>query len=42
MKQYKQIFFVIGILVLLAILGYFLADASWNTIMDTLVATEVP
>ena len=42
MKQYRQIFYVIGILILLAILGYFLADYSWDNVMDTLLATEVP
>ena len=41
-RQYKQIFYVITILILLGVLGYFLADTSWNTIMDTLTATEIP
>lgn len=42
MKAYKQIYYVIGILVLLAVLGYFLADASWDNVMNTLTATETP
>ena len=42
MKPYRQIFYVIAILALLALLGYLLADYSWNNIMDTLLATEVP
>lgn len=42
MKPYRQIFYVIAILALLALLGYLLADYSWENIMDTLLATEVP
>ena len=42
MKQYRQIFYIIGAILLLAILGYFLADYSWDNVMDTLLATEVP
>ncbi len=42
MKQYRLIFYVVGFLILLAILGYFLADYSWDNVMDTLLATEVP
>ncbi len=42
MKQYRQIFYVIGIIILLALLGYFLADYSWDNVMETLLATEVP
>jgi hypothetical protein len=42
MKQYKLVFYAIGLLVLIAIIGYFLADASWDVVMDTLTATEVP
>jgi hypothetical protein len=41
-KQYKLILYAIGIFLLIAILGYFLADASWDVVMDTLTATEVP
>jgi uncharacterized membrane protein len=41
-KQYKLIFYAIGILLLIAILGYLIADASWDNVMDTLTATEVP
>jgi hypothetical protein len=42
MKQDKLIFYAIGLLILIAIIGYFLADASWDVVMDTLTATEVP
>jgi hypothetical protein len=42
MKQYKQIFYLIGFLILLIVVGYLLADSSWNIVMDTLTATEVP
>lgn len=41
-KQYKLVFYAIGILLLIAIFGYLIADASWNNVMDTLTATEVP
>ena len=30
------------ILILIAVIGYFLADYSWDNVMDTLTATEVP
>ena len=33
---------MIGILVLLAVFGYFLADNSWDNVMDVLLATEIP
>jgi hypothetical protein len=42
MKQDKLIFYAIGLLVLITIIGYFLADYSWDNVMDTLTATEVP
>lgn len=42
MGQDRLIFYVIGILVLLAILGYFLAAYSWDRVMDILTATEIP
>jgi hypothetical protein len=41
-KQYKLIFYVIGFFLLIAVLGYLIADASWDNVMDTLTATEVP
>jgi hypothetical protein len=42
MKQYKQIYYLLAFLVLLVVVGYFLADSSWNVVMDTLTATEIP
>jgi len=42
LKTYKQIYYGIGILILLAALGYFIADVSWDNMMNTLTATEVP
>ena len=41
-NQNRLIFYAIGILILIAILGYLLADYSWDNVMDTLTATEVP
>ncbi|MGD8403972.1 MAG: hypothetical protein PVJ21_09940 [Anaerolineales bacterium] len=38
----RLILYFIGILVLLAILGYFLASYSWDNIMNILTATEIP
>ena len=42
MKQYRQIFYVIGIVIILGILGYLLIDVSWGNFVDTLLATETP
>ena len=42
MKQYKQIYYLVGFLVLIIVVGYYIADSSWNVVMDTLTATEVP
>ena len=42
MKQDKLVYYAIGFLVLVAILGYFLAVKSWDNVMDILTATEVP
>jgi hypothetical protein len=42
MKKDRLIFYVIGFLVILAILGYFLAAFSWDIVMNILLATEVP
>jgi len=42
MNQDRLLFYVIGILILLAIFGYFLASYSWDNVMDILTATEIP
>jgi len=42
MKQYKHIFYLIGFLILLIVVGYLLAQSSWNVVMDTLTATVTP
>jgi len=42
MKQYKQIYYLVGFLVLIIVVGYYIADSSWNVVMDTLTATEIP
>ena len=42
MKQYRQIFYVIGIVIILGILEYLLLDASWGNFIDTLLATQTP
>ena len=42
MKQDKLIFYAIGILILLAILGYILVDYSWGNFIDILQPTELP
>jgi len=42
LNQDRVLLYFIGILVLLAILGYFLAAYSWDNVMDILTATEVP
>jgi hypothetical protein len=42
LNQDRLLLYFIGILVLLAILGYFLAAYSWDNVMNILTATEVP
>jgi len=42
LNQDRLLFYFIGILVLLAIIGYFLAAYSWNNVMNILTATDVP
>ena len=41
-NQNRLIFYAIGFLILITILGYLLADYSWDNVMDTLTATEIP
>jgi hypothetical protein len=41
-EQYRGIYYAIAILILLAVLGYFLADYNWNNIVDNFIVTEVP
>lgn len=42
MKPTRGIYYAIGLLILLAVIGYLLADYSWDNVMEFLVATEVP
>jgi hypothetical protein len=42
MKQDKLIYYAIGLLLLIAVLGYFIATYSWDKVMDTLTATGTP
>jgi len=42
LNQDRLLFYFIGILVLLAIIGYFLAAYSWDNVMNILTATKVP
>lgn len=42
MKPYRQILYVLGILILLTLPGYLLADASWDNVMEALLVAEVP
>ena len=42
MKQYRQIFYVIGIVIILGILGYLLLEYNWDNVVDTLIITEAP
>ena len=42
MKQYRQILYVIGIVIVLGILGYILLDANWGNFIETLLATQTP
>lgn len=42
LNQDRLLLYFIGILVLLAILGYFLAAYSWDRAIDILSVTETP
>lgn len=42
MKPDRSLYYAIGVLILLAVVGYLLASTGWDNVMQVLLATETP